>query len=146
MRLLAAERSLKIWIAKLFFFLNRRYSLLNFGGPQLYNSEALPYCKTLWLTDLFYYFCFTAIPGGIPIPLALESSRTKSRFAFFVFGRLSGPISYISISANYQNNRLPGSNKFTQVHRLYFFVIIDFRLNFFTNEKIWQISAQAVNT
>ena len=25
------------------FFLNRRYSLLSFGGPQLYNSEALPF-------------------------------------------------------------------------------------------------------
>ena len=24
-------------------FLNRRYSLLSFGGPQLYNSEALPF-------------------------------------------------------------------------------------------------------
>ena len=25
------------------FFFNRRYSLLSFGGPQLYNSEALPF-------------------------------------------------------------------------------------------------------
>ena len=25
------------------FFLNRRYSLLSFGEPQLYNSEALPF-------------------------------------------------------------------------------------------------------
>ena len=24
-------------------FFNRRYSLLSFGGPQLYNSEALPF-------------------------------------------------------------------------------------------------------
>ena len=26
-----------------FFFFNRRYSLLSFGGPQLYNSEASPF-------------------------------------------------------------------------------------------------------
>ena len=30
--------------AKFFiYFLNRRYSLLSFGGPQLYNSEASPF-------------------------------------------------------------------------------------------------------
>ena len=29
------------------FFCNRRYSLLSFGGPQLYNSEALPFTYML---------------------------------------------------------------------------------------------------
>ena len=29
------------------FLFNRRYSLLSFGGPQLYNSEALPFTQFL---------------------------------------------------------------------------------------------------
>ena len=31
------------WLNIYLYFFNRRYSLLSFGGPQLYNSEALPF-------------------------------------------------------------------------------------------------------
>ena len=35
-------QTLRIWLWKNPFF-NKRYSLLSFGGPQMYNSEALPF-------------------------------------------------------------------------------------------------------
>ena len=41
-----------------FIFFNRHFSLLSFGGPQLYNSEALPFTYgqyvVIELADKFY--------------------------------------------------------------------------------------------
>ena len=52
-------------------FFNRRYSLLSFGGPQLYNSEALPFTYgqyvVLELADKLYnsvtvcFLCFSKV-------------------------------------------------------------------------------------
>ena len=63
------ERSIEISFRIIYFFCNRRNSFLNFGGPQPYNSEALPFTYdhyvVIELTDKLYNsvtVCFCVSP------------------------------------------------------------------------------------